>query len=54
MGSPYYMAPEALRDNVYSGKSDIWSIGVIAYELVVGSQPWRNPVDKILYEKICN
>ena len=52
VGSSYYMAPEALKDNKYSAKSDIWAIGVIAYELVFGSQPWRSPIDKVLYEAI--
>ena len=46
------MAPEALRHNQYSSKSDVWAIGVIAYELVAGTQPWRSPSDSILYEKM--
>ena len=43
------MPPEALKDNKYSVKSDIWALGVIAYELVFGVQPWKNPVDKLLF-----
>lgn len=31
IGSPSYMSPEALRNNSYSFKSDIWSLGVVAY-----------------------
>lgn len=31
VGSPVYMPYEALSDNVYSYKSDIWAIGVIFY-----------------------
>lgn len=31
VGSPYYMPPESLKFNRYSFKSDVWSIGVIAF-----------------------
>lgn len=30
------MAPEAYQDNFYSEKSDIWALGVILYEMLVG------------------
>ena len=41
VGSPIYMPPEALNDNKYSFKSDIWAIGVIFYELLTGKTPWK-------------
>lgn len=31
VGSPRYMSPEAYKENVYSEKSDVWSIGIIFY-----------------------
>lgn len=31
-----YMAPETLINNVYSFKSDIWSAGVVLYEMIFG------------------
>jgi serine/threonine protein kinase len=36
VGSPKYMAPEAYVDNLYSEKSDMWALGVILYEMLVG------------------
>lgn len=30
------MSPESYRDNQYNPKSDIWSIGIILYEMLVG------------------
>ena len=36
VGSPKYMAPEAYVDNLYSEKSDVWALGVIFYEMLVG------------------
>lgn len=36
VGSPAYMSPESYRDNIYSAKSDVWSMGIILYEILVG------------------
>ena len=36
VGSPLYMSPEALKQSRYSDKSDIWAIGITAYELLYG------------------
>lgn len=41
IGSPIYMAPEALKKNEYSYKSDIWSIGIVIYEILTGDTPWK-------------
>lgn len=41
VGSPLYMPPEALKNNIYSIKSDVWSVGVIIYELLHGETPWE-------------
>lgn len=35
------MPYEALNDNIYSFKSDIWAIGVIFFEMLTGRTPWR-------------
>lgn len=36
VGSPKYMAPEAFKNSRYSEKSDIWALGIIFYEMLVG------------------
>jgi len=41
VGSPVYMPPEALNENKYSYKSDIWAFGVIFFEMLTGRTPWR-------------
>lgn len=46
VGSPIYMPPEALNDNKYSFKSDVWAIGVIFYELLTGRTPWKARTEK--------
>lgn len=40
-GSPLYMAPEILQSHKYDAKADLWSVGTILYELVVGKPPFN-------------
>ena len=52
VGSPVYMPLEALNDNQYSSKSDIWAIGVIFYEMLTGHTPWKAKTEADLKRQI--
>jgi serine/threonine-protein kinase ULK2 len=52
VGSPLYMAPESLKRNEYSLKTDVWALGVIFYELLTGETPWKARHEKELVKKI--
>ena len=40
-GSPLYMAPEILRYEKYDAKADLWSVGTVLHEMLVGKPPFR-------------
>jgi serine/threonine protein kinase len=52
VGSPLYMSPESLKRNIYSVKNDIWSMGIILFEMLYGKTPWDCRSEKELIEKI--
>jgi hypothetical protein len=39
-GTPLYMSPELVREQPYDASSDLWSLGIILYELYVGQPPF--------------
>jgi serine/threonine protein kinase len=52
LGSPRYMSPEQVQEKETSGKTDLYSLGVVAYELLSGRTPFNGSSVPSLVRKI--
>jgi serine/threonine-protein kinase len=53
MGTPSYMSPEQCRGESSDQRSDLFSAGVVFYELLTGEKPFSGSVESIAYQ-ICH
>ncbi|KAB5517138.1 hypothetical protein PHYPO_G00185960 [Pangasianodon hypophthalmus] len=51
-GTPEYMAPEIIQNQGHDFAADFWSLGVLLYELLVGSPPFSSSEPQSIYAKI--
>jgi serine/threonine protein kinase len=56
LGSPFYMSPEQVSDKALTSQTDIYSLGIVLFELLTGETPFRADslpglLQKILYEE---
>jgi len=51
-GTPYYMSPEQINHESLDGRSDLFSLAVVAYELLTGKRPFTAENRFALYERI--
>jgi NIMA (never in mitosis gene a)-related kinase 1/4/5 len=54
IGTPYYLSPEICDNVLYDTSSDIWSLGVILYELICLELPFTAQSLPALVIKICS
>jgi hypothetical protein len=54
MGTVTYMSPEQTYGTEIDHRSDIWSLGVVIYQMVVGEQPFKGHYDKAVMYSITN
>ena len=51
MGTPYYMSPEQIQGDKLDGRSDLYSLGILAYELVTHDVPFDAETIEELLQK---
>lgn len=51
-GTPYYLAPELWERKRYSKKADMWSLGVVLYELLTLSKPFKGPSQREIMQQV--
>ena len=54
VGTPNFMAPECIRNKNSDYKSDIWSMGCIAFQLVNGFTPYMGGSEYLIFQKSIN
>ena len=52
VGTPYYLSPEIIQGKPYDNKSDIWSLGVLLYEMMTFKMPFEANTLPMLSMKI--
>jgi len=52
VGTPYFMPPEVIQDKPYDSKADVWSLGVILYELITLKKPFEGNDHRQLFKAI--
>ncbi|CAD8140985.1 unnamed protein product [Paramecium octaurelia] len=51
VGTPMYMAPETVQNNVYSEKSDIWALGIVLFQMIYHQLPQLSKQEHDLNKK---
>ncbi|KAF7488238.1 Putative protein kinase C delta type -like protein [Sarcoptes scabiei] len=53
-GTPEYMAPEIIKGVKYNHSVDYWALGVVIYEMCVGTSPFHGTDEDELLWNVCN
>ena len=52
VGTSHYLSPEILNEDKVSTSSDIWALGCVIYQMLVGRPPFSGATDYLIFEQI--
>ncbi|XP_032785377.2 aurora kinase isoform X2 [Daphnia magna] len=52
-GTPDYLAPEMIEGRSHDEHVDLWTLGILCYEFLVGSPPFEEENQDLTYRRIC-
>jgi serine/threonine-protein kinase len=54
LGTPSYMSPEQIKGGALDGRSDLFSLGIVLYQLLTGEKPFKGETISTIMYKIMN
>lgn len=52
IGTPAYMSPKQVSDEKIDRRTDLWSVGVVLYEMLTGANPFKGETRQATFQKI--
>ena len=52
IGTPHYSAPEMWKGDTLDARTDIYQMGILTYEILMGCLPFRGNIDRMIYQHL--
>jgi serine/threonine-protein kinase len=52
IGTPSYMSPEQFKGEIVDGRSDLFAVGIVLYQMLTGVRPFSGPASTVMHQII--